>query len=175
MLNFQFFFTCCRFLDPIVYGDYPPEMRQLLGSRLPTFSPEERRKLGYKLDFIGVNHYTTLYAKDCMFSAGCPLGQQTQPALVAVTEERNGIPIGPPVSLTWIPLVLKHRILTDLCLDSYSMLDLIVVPFVQTPMPTFYVVPDGIAKIVTYVMKRYNNLPMFITENGTSITELVQI
>ena len=56
------------------------------------------------------------------------------------------------------------------------MLDLIVVVvFVQTPMPTFYVVPDGIAKIVTYVMKRYNNLPMFITENGTSITELVQI
>jgi len=88
-------------------------MRQLLGSRLPTFSPEERRKLGYKLDFIGVNHYTTLYAKDCMFSAGCPLGQQTQPALVAVTEERNGIPIGPPVSLTWIRLVLKHMMLIN--------------------------------------------------------------
>ena len=92
-------------------------MRQLLGSRLPTFSPEERRKLGYKLDFIGVNHYTTLYAKDCMFSPGCPLGQQShsQHALVAVTGERNGIPIGPsnPVSLTWIRLVLKHMMLIN--------------------------------------------------------------
>ena len=175
VLNLQFFFTCHRFLDPIVYGDYPPEMRQLLGSRLPTFSPEERRKLGYKLDFIGINHYTTLYARDCMFSPGCPLGQQSQPALAATTGERNGIPIGPPVSLTWIRLVLEQIMLADLCLDSYSMLDLIVVPFVQTPMPTFYVVPEGIEKIVTYVMKRYNNLPMFITENGTSITELVQI
>ncbi|CAL5015957.1 unnamed protein product [Urochloa decumbens] len=119
------------FLDPIVYGDYPPEMRQLLGSRLPAFSPEDKRKLGYKLDFIGVNHYTTLYAKDCMFSPGCPLGQETQHALAAVSGERNGLPIGPP-----------------------------------TAMPTFYVVPDGIEKIVTYIMRRYNNLPMFITENG---------
>ncbi|KAK3144269.1 hypothetical protein QOZ80_4AG0310810 [Eleusine coracana subsp. coracana] len=35
-----------------------------------------------------------------------------------------------------------------------------------TAMPTFYVVPDGIEKMVTYIMKRYNNVPMFITENG---------
>lgn len=39
--------------------------------------------------------------------------------------------------------------------------------YVQTAMPTFYVVPDGIEKIVTYITKRYNNLPMFVTENGT--------
>ncbi|TVU15261.1 hypothetical protein EJB05_38771, partial [Eragrostis curvula] len=123
-------FDVAWFLDPLVYGDYPPEMRRLLGSRLPSFSPEDKRKLGYKLDFIGVNHYTTLYAKDCMFSA-CPLGQKTQHALAAITGERNGLPIGPP-----------------------------------TAMPTFYVVPDGIEKMVTYIMKRYNNLPMFITENG---------
>jgi beta-glucosidase len=94
-----FIAACCRFLDPIIYGDYPPEMRQLLGSKLPTFSPEERRKLGYKLDFIGINHYTTLYAKDCMFSSGCPSsGQEIHHALAAFTGERNGIPIGPPVS-----------------------------------------------------------------------------
>ncbi|PUZ47996.1 hypothetical protein GQ55_7G209800 [Panicum hallii var. hallii] len=124
-------FTVSWFLDPIVYGDYPPEMRRLLGSQLPSFSPEERRKLGYKLDFIGINHYTTLYAMDCMFSSGCPLGQWTQHALAAATGERNGVPIGPP-----------------------------------TGRSMFYVVPDGIEKMVTYIMKRYNNLPMFITENG---------
>uniref|UniRef100_A0A0E0KST2 4-hydroxy-7-methoxy-3-oxo-3,4-dihydro-2H-1,4-benzoxazin-2-yl glucosidebeta-D-glucosidase n=1 Tax=Oryza punctata TaxID=4537 RepID=A0A0E0KST2_ORYPU len=118
------------FLDPLVHGDYPPEMRQILGGRLPSFSPDDRRKLRYKLDFIGVNHYTTLYARDCVFSA-CPQGQEMQHALAAVTGESNGLPIGTP-----------------------------------TAMPTFYVVPDGIEKMVTYFMKRYNNLPMFITENG---------
>ena len=47
------------------------------------------------------------------------------------------------------------------------MLDLIVAcPSVQTGRSMFYVVPDGIEKMVTYIMKRYNNLPMFITENG---------
>ncbi|KAK3142088.1 hypothetical protein QOZ80_4BG0342060 [Eleusine coracana subsp. coracana] len=65
-----------------------------------------------------------------MFSS-CPPGQEAQHAMVAVTGERNGRPIGPP-----------------------------------TAMPTFYVVPDGIEKMVTYIMKRYDNLPMFITENG---------
>jgi beta-glucosidase/6-phospho-beta-glucosidase/beta-galactosidase len=44
------------------------------------------------------------------------------------------------------------------------------VPFLQTVMPMFFVVPEGVEKIVTYIMKRYNNLPMFITENGTSLT-----
>ena len=36
----------------------------------------------------------------------------------------------------------------------------------QTGRSMFYVVPDGIEKMVTYIMKRCNNLPMFITENG---------
>ncbi|CAN6268522.1 unnamed protein product [Urochloa humidicola] len=124
-------FDVPSFLDPIVFGDYPPEMRQVLGSRLPIFSPEEKRKLGFKLDFIGVNHYTTLYAKDCMFSADCPLGRVTQDGLLDITGFRNGQPIGPP-----------------------------------TAMPGFYIVPEGIEKSVNYIKNRYNNIPMFLTENG---------
>jgi len=74
-------------------------MHRLLGERLPSFSPEDRRKLNYSLDFIGINHYTTLYAKDCMFSSGnCATVQYSRNALVAVTGERNGVPIGAPVS-----------------------------------------------------------------------------
>lgn len=33
------------FADPSVYGDYPPEMRQVVGSRLPAFSAKEWTKL----------------------------------------------------------------------------------------------------------------------------------
>lgn len=36
----------------------------------------------------------------------------------------------------------------------------------QTGMPRAYVVPDGIEKAVTYMKQRYNNTPMYITENG---------
>ena len=71
-------------------------MCQILGLRLPTFSSEDRRKLQYKLDFIGINHYTSHYAKDCMFSP-CEEGSRDSPAFVISTAERNGVPIGTPV------------------------------------------------------------------------------
>ncbi|XP_077228318.1 beta-glucosidase 18-like, partial [Tasmannia lanceolata] len=117
-------------LDPIMYGDYPPEMREILGSRLPTFSSEARRKLQNKLDFISINHYSTLYVKDCMFSP-CESNTSVVEMFPLSTGERDGIPIGTP-----------------------------------TAMPNFYVVPSGMEKVVMYMMERYNNTPMYITENG---------
>ncbi|KAJ4967952.1 hypothetical protein NE237_014653 [Protea cynaroides] len=125
-------FFVAWFLDPIIYGEYPLEMRKLLGSSLPTFSLEEKKKLENKLDFIGINHYSTLYVKDCMFSQ-CDIDklQWLWNASVFFTGERNGIPIGVP-----------------------------------TAMPLSHVVPYGLEKIVSYVKERYNNTPMFITENG---------
>ncbi|KAK1283515.1 Beta-glucosidase 18 [Acorus calamus] len=125
-----FAFDIAWFLDPIIYGEYPPEMRQILGLRLPTFSPEDKKKLANKLDFIGINHYSTLYVKDCMFSP-CESSVNGAYAYGSRTGERDGLPIGAP-----------------------------------TAMPTFYVVPRGMEKIVMQIMQRYNNTPMFITENG---------
>ncbi|XP_043706386.1 beta-glucosidase 18-like isoform X2 [Telopea speciosissima] len=120
------------FLDPIIYGEYPPEIQRLLGLRLPKFSLEEKKKLENKLDFIGINHYTTYYAKDCMFSQ-CQYDtyQWLWDASIMLTGERNGIPIGVP-----------------------------------TAMPRMHVVPYGLEKILSYLKERYNNTPMFITENG---------
>lgn len=36
----------------------------------------------------------------------------------------------------------------------------------QTGLPRFFVFPEGMEKIIDYVKKRYNNKPMFVTENG---------
>ena len=33
-------------------------------------------------------------------------------------------------------------------------------------MPDFFVVPNGMEKTIMYVMQRYENVPMIITENG---------
>lgn len=38
-------------------------MRTRVGSRLPKFSPAESRAVKGSFDFIGINHYTTWYAK----------------------------------------------------------------------------------------------------------------
>ncbi|KAI4345301.1 hypothetical protein L6164_012437 [Bauhinia variegata] len=50
------------FLRPLVSGDYPDIMRELVGRRLPTFTAEQSLKLTGSYDFIGINYYTSKYA-----------------------------------------------------------------------------------------------------------------
>ncbi|KAL8131457.1 hypothetical protein AgCh_007405 [Apium graveolens] len=126
-------FTVGWVLDPLVFGDYPAEMRQYLGSELPQFSFEEIEYVKGSIDFIGLNHYTTSYSEDCIYS-NCTEGADH--AIVGYQQkraDRDGSLIGEPTGI-----------------DGIS------------------VVPRGMEKIVNYVKERYNNLPMYITENGYS-------
>ncbi|KAJ4460265.1 putative Beta-glucosidase 4 [Paratrimastix pyriformis] len=43
--------------DPILFGDYPLEMRETAGSRMPTFTSEQRDLVRNSTDFLGINHY----------------------------------------------------------------------------------------------------------------------
>ncbi|PON45672.1 Glycoside hydrolase [Trema orientale] len=126
-------FTVAWALDPLVYGDYPPEMRHCIGLKLPRFSSKEKELLiRGSIDYIGINHYSTLYIKDCIHSTNCfSGGDRPIQGFVESTGERDGIPIGQPTG--------KAR---------------------------FYVVPRGMEKIIDYIKHRYNNMPMFVTENG---------
>ncbi|VAH24909.1 beta-glucosidase 16-like isoform X1 [Triticum dicoccoides] len=89
------------FLEPIFFGDYPREMHELLASNLPKFTSEEKSLLQKnKADFIGVNHYTTIYVKDCI-SSPCDLNTYEAyegNALVLATGERDGVAIGKPTA-----------------------------------------------------------------------------
>lgn len=53
-----------RFLDPLLVGDYPPSMHKLVAERLPEIGAEASRFLKGTLDFVGINHYTTMYARN---------------------------------------------------------------------------------------------------------------
>ncbi|KAL1226282.1 Beta-glucosidase 3 [Cardamine amara subsp. amara] len=46
-------------LEPLIYGDYPDEMRRTVGSRLPVFSKEESELVKGSSDFLGIIHYLT--------------------------------------------------------------------------------------------------------------------
>lgn len=124
-------FIAAWFMDPIMFGEYPPEMQQIVGLRLPAFSAEDKRKLSNKLDFIGINHYSTLYAKDCLLTPCNYHDDLLKDTFIYGTGEKDGILIGDP-----------------------------------TAMPTFYVVPNSMEKTIMYFKDRYNNTPMYITENG---------
>lgn len=50
------------FADPVYTGDYPAVMRERLGRRLPQFTDNEKNLLKGSVDFLGLNHYSTMYA-----------------------------------------------------------------------------------------------------------------
>ncbi|MED6163280.1 hypothetical protein PIB30_078355 [Stylosanthes scabra] len=120
------------FLDPLIFGKYPTEMEDVLGSVLPKFSSKEMEKLKKGLDFIGINYYTAHYIKDCIYSA-CKPGEGTSRTEGSYQKSgyKNGISIGEPTPFSWLNIY-----------------------------------PEGMEKTITYVRNRYNNIPIFITENG---------
>ncbi|KAM0029042.1 putative beta-glucosidase [Helianthus debilis subsp. tardiflorus] len=120
-------------LDPLIFGDYPEEVKEYLGYELPSFSHDEKNFMKNSIDFIGINHYSTTYAKDCTNSSCSATENCAIQGFVGTVGERDGVLIG------------EH-----------------------TAVEGSYVVPRGMEEIVNLIKIRYNNKPMFITENGYS-------
>ncbi|KAM3260382.1 hypothetical protein ACQJBY_051566 [Aegilops geniculata] len=57
-------------LDPLVFGDYPEVMKKIVGSRLPSFTEVQSELIKGSLDFIGINHYYSLYVNDRPLETG---------------------------------------------------------------------------------------------------------
>ncbi|GKC94880.1 beta-glucosidase 18-like protein, partial [Tanacetum coccineum] len=117
-------------LDPAIFGDYPEEIKEYLGSELPSFSLDEKSFMKSSIDFIGINHYSTTYAKDCTNTSCSAIGNRASQGFVDTVGERDGVLIGEP-----------------------------------TGAEGSYVVPRGMGEIVNLIKIRYNNTPMFVTEN----------
>ncbi|KAK4432689.1 Oleuropein beta-glucosidase [Sesamum alatum] len=103
------------FVAPIVTGDYPPIMRELVGDRLPKFSADEEKLVKGSFDFLGMNYYTTNYASYAPNPPGTPPSYYAD-QLVAFSTERDGIPIGPKGGSDWMYVVPFgiHRLLVHI-------------------------------------------------------------
>ncbi|KAJ6947882.1 linamarase family protein 1 [Populus alba x Populus x berolinensis] len=88
------------FMDPITNGDYPRNMHDFVGGRLPKFTAEESKMLKGSYDFIGINYYTTYYAQN--IDANYQSVGFMSDARANWTGERNGIPIGPQAGVKWL-------------------------------------------------------------------------
>nr|XP_043628165.1 beta-glucosidase 18-like [Erigeron canadensis] len=128
-----FAFNIAWAFDPSIFGEYPKEMQEYLGSDLPSFSLDEKNFMKNSTDFIGINHYSALYVKDCTNSSCTATGNRPIQGCLDKVEERDGVLIGE-----------------------------------QTGLEFLFVVPRGMEEIVDQIKIRYNNKPMFITENGYS-------
>ena len=84
-------------------------MEEILGSILPKFSTSDKKKLKMGLDFIGINHYTSYYVQDCLYSHCEPgKGVSKTEGFYQESSERNGVPIGEfrkPVSTPTVTFV----------------------------------------------------------------------
>eukprot|EP00252_Welwitschia_mirabilis_P003572 TRINITY_DN1362_c0_g1_i12.p1 TRINITY_DN1362_c0_g1~~TRINITY_DN1362_c0_g1_i12.p1 ORF type:complete len:363 (+),score=34.99 TRINITY_DN1362_c0_g1_i12:191-1279(+) len=87
-------FTVAWMLDPLFWGEYPASVREIVGSRLPRFTEEESARLRKaKVDFVGLNHYTTNYVYDVP-ATPTPRSYLDDMA-VQRTGYRDGVAIGP--------------------------------------------------------------------------------
>jgi beta-glucosidase len=57
-------FTFGWVLEPLISGDYPETMKKIVGSRLPTFTRTQSEAVIGSVDFIGINHYFSVYVND---------------------------------------------------------------------------------------------------------------
>ncbi|VAH84115.1 unnamed protein product [Triticum turgidum subsp. durum] len=51
-------------LEPLVFGDYPRVIKTNAGSRLPSFTKLQSEFVKGAIDFIGINHYYSVYVSD---------------------------------------------------------------------------------------------------------------
>lgn len=89
------------FIHPIVYGEYPKTMQNIVGNRLPKFTAEEAKMVKGSIDFVGINQYTTYYISDPHLSKPKDLGYQ-QDWNAGFAYAKNGVPVGPRANSYWL-------------------------------------------------------------------------
>ncbi|KAK9101026.1 hypothetical protein Scep_024456 [Stephania cephalantha] len=135
--------TLGLYLDPIFFGDYPLSVKEIVRERLPVFTDEESRDIKGSFDFIGMNHYVTLYVLDNSTNIVLPPEGDPKdgplpddpnlPDTFAIqTSFKDGVPIGPSEGgvIYW----RSH--------------------------------PQGIMHLLNYIKEKYSNPPVYITEIG---------
>ncbi|KAJ9140194.1 hypothetical protein P3X46_030870 [Hevea brasiliensis] len=83
------------YMEPLVYGEYPSIMRELVKDRLPTFTEKEKKLVKGSFDFVGINYYTSNYAKSIPIDPNATSTSYTNDQFIIATETKDGDHIGP--------------------------------------------------------------------------------
>ncbi|KAL0941977.1 beta-glucosidase [Colletotrichum truncatum] len=96
-------FFIAWFGDPIFLGtDYPASLKEYLGDRLPSFTPEEHdllRDTAAINAFYGMNHYSTKYARAL---PDPPAEDDWTGNIEEGPVDHNGVEIGPVSQMPWL-------------------------------------------------------------------------
>ncbi|KAH7549385.1 hypothetical protein JRO89_XS13G0023200 [Xanthoceras sorbifolium] len=89
------------FIHPIVYGEYPKTMQNIVGNRLPKFTEEQVKMVKGSMDFVGINQYTSYYMYEPHLKKPKYLGYQ-QDWNAGFAYAKHGIPIGARAYSYWL-------------------------------------------------------------------------
>ncbi|KAL5721996.1 beta-glucosidase [Ranunculus cassubicifolius] len=92
------------YLHPLVYGEYPSIMQEIVADRLPKFTKSEIKMVRGSMDFLGMNHYTTFYVFDPHQKKSNVTSYQMD-WNVGFASARKGIPIGSRANSNWLYIV----------------------------------------------------------------------
>lgn len=91
------------FLHPLVYGEYPKTIQNIVGDRLPKFSESEVKMVKGSMDFLGVNQYTAYYMYDNSKNSNVPKDSSySNDWQAGFAYAKNGVPIGPQAYSYWL-------------------------------------------------------------------------
>ncbi|KAG6765652.1 hypothetical protein POTOM_029702 [Populus tomentosa] len=127
------------FIEPLILGDYPISMRNRVGDRLPKFTENDAALVKGSLDFVGINHYTTFYARSNDSLLGDVIGKVLNDSVadsgaITLPFGENKKPIGDRANSIWL-----------------------------------YIVPQGMRSLMNHIRQKYGNPPVIITENETDL------
>ncbi|KAF9624148.1 hypothetical protein IFM89_008086 [Coptis chinensis] len=162
------------FLDPLVFGDYPSSMRDRVGDRLPTFSNTEAALVKGSYDFVGINHYTTFYAKKNSTRIIGNLLNDSLSDSGAITLPFRGLkPIGDRASSIWLYIVPRGiRSLMNYIKQKYgNPLVIITENGMDDPNDPFKSIKDCLKdeKRIKYHNDYLTNLVAAIKEDGCNV------
>ena len=91
-----------QYLDPVFFGHYPEELREIYGAAWPEFPEEDFALIRQPLDFLGINYYTR--AVTCDDPAALPVRARKvrQPQHTYTTTDWEVYPDALTDVLTWV-------------------------------------------------------------------------
>ena len=91
-----------QFLDPLLLGGYPNEMREIFGEAWPDHPASELEYLKQPIDFLGVNYYTRSVTRDDPSAWPVCAGRVEQPRHAHTETSWEVFPDGLTDTLTWV-------------------------------------------------------------------------
>jgi beta-glucosidase len=93
------------FWDPIFFGDYPKLMKDLVGTRLPTFTCEQSALLKGSIDIFFLNTYSSVYVYNQDYTCNNFVGWDYDQQTACSYYSQEGKIIGKETQSSWLHIV----------------------------------------------------------------------